>query len=1132
MESKKRLPAGITEHTFLFIVLLCGQFVSSNTQSPPPPSPPPPAQSLLSPLQASTLFEVKEAIDLTGTATSTWNLTAPCSSWGGVTCDTSLNVVSINLTLVGLSGTLPSSLGSLTSLETLILSGNWISGPIPESLYSLTKLQNLDLSLNNLNLTISENIGNLTSLTNLDLSSNLFTGSIPNNVALLVNLTNLNLERNSLSGEIPDVFSGLTVLTTLNLAYNQFTGSIPTSVTTLPAIVSLNLQNNGLNGTISSSLATSLTLKNLILDTNSISGSIPMGFTSKTSPLLKLSLGSNLLTGVIPAWNPNNLTYLDLSANSFTGFLYTSFQTPPLSLLSLFLNNNSIAGPLPESFQNLTQLQVLDLSFNLLSGNLPVNLSKCTSLTRLDISFNLFSGPLPPSYTTFPKLQQLSIQSNSLSGTMNNYNFQNLTSAVRLSLGSNQFSGGLPLGLPLPLLTLDVSYNVLSGEINGSIFDFSTLKNMTAVLLNNNQFSGAFPYQLWNNSVLQYVAANNNSIVSVPSTSISTIVDQGLAHIVLGGNPICSDSNTLNSFCVLAKDLSLDWTPSTETINNPTKCYDSGNCPSPLFYSIPAYNISGECICSKPLNITFLLNQCPFLVYDQNFDLLSFALRKLTSLNLAIPLNQIWIPAASLADARGAQLIVMQFYGGLDDFLDIDKPLASTIVTKFQKNPSFFGKWGPLTYIDSKLTSEELASIAEAVNAASTIEAWAIALIVVGVLALGVIFVLLYLLWRKPAHGYKSKLDQEIEENSVRHLTFEDILLATNHFDDDNILGEGGYGTVYKGQARNGDLWAVKKSKRSMDKGALEEFHKEVRTISRFAHTNIVKLVGYCENDSEQVLVYEFCQNGTLTQHLRPKGGKELLKYLTFEERLDIAIGTAEALKYMHTFSTPAIIHRDIKSDNILLDDYMQAKVADFGLLKDLPKKGKELEQNSLHIAGTPGYMDPEFFVTFRVTPKSDVYSFGVVLLELMTGLPAVIQDPMSVEPMKTGLATWASAHIKLNQWKDIIDPNLEISNLPEAMEAMEAMMKIAGDCVERISLQRPDIVEVANRLGSIKLTATRTVREEAHRQSNTVSSDRIPLDIDLAFSDSISVSGFRSQFKSVSSDDNPGLNMNVRGRM
>eukprot|EP00897_Mesotaenium_endlicherianum_P007650 jgi/Mesen1/6913/ME000354S06105 len=253
----------------------------------------------------------------------------------------------------------------------------------------------------------------------------------------------------------------------------------------------------------------------------------------------------------------------------------------------------------------------------------------------------------------------------------------------------------------------------------------------------------------------------------------------------------------------------------------------------------------------------------------------------------------------------------------------------------------------------------------------------AIAGTAVGACVLAAVLLLAAIVWGRRGYNQQGPLDLEgrvlqrkLKAGAVQYIRLAELKWATDNFSDANSMGAGGFGTVYKGQGPNGKAWAVKRANKATQQG-FKDFTEEVDLISQLNHVNLVVLLGFCTDKGEQIFVYEFMPNATVDDWLHPKQGSGRPP-LTFEQRLMIAVGAARGLSYLHSFAKEPIIHRDVKAANILLDDKLQAKVADFGLLKRLGDGADNL--NTARLAGTRGYMDPEYFSTFEVTPKSDVY--------------------------------------------------------------------------------------------------------------------------------------------------------------
>ncbi|XP_027334014.1 calmodulin-binding receptor-like cytoplasmic kinase 1 isoform X2 [Abrus precatorius] len=241
----------------------------------------------------------------------------------------------------------------------------------------------------------------------------------------------------------------------------------------------------------------------------------------------------------------------------------------------------------------------------------------------------------------------------------------------------------------------------------------------------------------------------------------------------------------------------------------------------------------------------------------------------------------------------------------------------------------------------------------------------------------------------KFSHSSASSSATASSQLGMGNFSFEEIYKATAKFSPDNKIGEGGFGTVYKGKLNDGSLVAIKRAKKNKN---LAEFKNEINTLSKIEHLNLVRWYGYLEHGDEKIIVVEYVNNGTLQEHLHGTRGNGL----EIGQRLDIAVDVAHAITYLHMYTDHPIIHRDIKASNILITDNLRAKVADFGFARL-----GALDPNATHIStqikGTAGYMDPDYMRTQHLSEKSDVYSFGVLLVEMMTGRhPVEPKRPLS----------------------------------------------------------------------------------------------------------------------------------------
>ncbi|GAB4835467.1 hypothetical protein Ancab_000375 [Ancistrocladus abbreviatus] len=924
-------------------------------------------------------------------------------TWTGVACNSKGFVEKLDLSNMNLSGRVSEDINGLTSLSSLNICCNGFASSLPKTLSNLTSLVSIDVSQNNFVGTFPSGLGRVRWLATINASSNNFVGLLPEDLGSAASLETLDFRGSFFEGSIPTSFKNLQKLKFLGLSGNNLTGRLPRELGQLSLIETMILGYNEFEGPIPTEFGNLTNLRYLDLAVGNLSGQIPAEL-GRLQNLNTVYLYKNNFEGNIPPeiGNMSSLAYMDLSDNQIFGEIPKELTgLKNLQLLSLMCNQ--LTGSIPDEFGGLTNLVVLELWKNSLTGSLPMNLGKHSPLQWLDVSSNSLSGEIPPGLCDLGNLTKLILFNNSFSGPIP-VGLTKCPSLVRVRIQNNLISGIIPHGLGnLPQLQrLELENNNLTGKVPD---DFSLSTSLSFIDVSANHLESSLPA----------------GILSIPN--LQTFM---------------ASSNNLNGHI---PDQFQDC-PSLSVLDLSCNCF-SGRIPQSI------------ASCEKLVSLNLRGNQLTGEIPQAIATMPTLAILDLSNNSFT----------GRIPEKFGSQPALETLnlsYNKLEGPVPANAMFAAINPNELVGNAGLCG--GTLRSCspgNAKTSRQERNRHVNHMAIGFIIGISVIIALSIAVLAGRAVYRRWYL--------YSSSVEDWLGRNNKEwpwrlvafqrlNFTSADILACIK---ESNVIGMGGTGIVYRAEVqRPYAAVAVKKLWRSnADVETEDDLLAEVNLLGRLRHRNIVRLLGYLHNENDVMMVYEYMSNGNLWAALHGReAGKMLVDWVS---RYNIAVGVAQGLAYLHHDCHPPVIHRDVKSNNILLDANFEARIADFGLARIMLHKNETVSM----VAGSYGYIAPEYGYTLKVDEKSDVYSFGVVLLELITGKMPL--DPSFGDSVD--IVEWVRGKISDNRTlEEALDRNIA-GQCKHVQEEMALVLKIALLCTAKLPKDRPSTRDVLTMLREAK---------------------------------------------------------------
>lgn len=925
-------------------------------------------------------------------------------------------LVSLDLSFNHLRGKIPTEVGKLSELQLLSLNSNSLSGEIPREICNCSRLRQIEFVDNQLSGRIPEEIGELRYLEIFRAGGNAgISGEIPMQISSCKKLAFLGLADTGISGQIPASLGELKNLKTLSVYTANLTGKIPPSIGNCSALENLFLYQNQISGTIPDELGQLKKLKRVLLWQNNLGGRIPNTL-GNCSQLLVIDFSVNSLSGEIPSSLANLITLeeLLLSQNNISGEILP-FIGNLLNLKQLELDNNRFSGEIPATFGQLKKLTLFFAWQNNLHGRIPGELANCEKLQALDLSHNHLTGSIPDSLFSLKNLFQLLLISNDLDGEIPP-NIGDCASLARLRLGSNRLSGKIPpeVGLLYNLTFLELSENHFSGWIP---LEIGNCTHLEMVDLRGNKLEGMIPTSLEALTGLNVLDISANNIQGTIPENLGKL--KSLNKLILSGNKITG---------VIPRSLE--------------QCMD-----------LQLLDLS----CNR------IMGSIPFEIgHLQGLDILL----NLSWNSLSGPIPESFANLSKLANldiSHNALTGSLGVLGNLNNLVSLD--VSYNNFSGLLPDTKLFQDLPPTAYAGNPelCVYKDNCHRRRSIHAAKSTRNFVICLLLSIIMTIAIITVGTILFIKIYGSAFGGNDDENVLQwtfTPFRKLNFSlnDILTQLS---DSNIIGKGCSGMVYRVETPADQVIAVKKlwPLKNEEIPERDSFSAEVRALGSIRHKNILRLLGCCDNGKTRLLLFDYISNGNLGELLHEKR-----QFLDWDARYKIILGAAHGLAYLHHDCIPPIVHRDIKSNNILVGPQFEAYISDFGLAKLVSSTDCSMTANT--IAGSYGYMAPEYGYSLKITAKSDVYSFGIVLLEILTA-----KQPMDKRiPENMHIVAWVNRELRerKSEFMSILDPQLVLSSGTQIQEMVQ-VLGVSLLCVNQHPEDRPAMKDIAAMLNEIR---------------------------------------------------------------